>query len=81
VSRPAAARLHAALLEVLAAGIANGGTTLRDYRDVDGSSGANQFHLACYGRAGQPCRRCGATLRRSVIDGRGTTHCPACQRR
>ena len=81
ISRPAAARLHAALLEVLTAGIEHGGTTLRDYRGVDGSTGSNQLHLACYGRAGQPCPRCGATLRRSVVDGRGTTHCPLCQRR
>jgi formamidopyrimidine-DNA glycosylase len=81
ISRPAAARLHAALLEVLTAGIEHGGTTLRDYRGVDGSTGSNQLHLACYGRAGQPCPRCGATFRRSVVDGRGTTHCPLCQRR
>jgi formamidopyrimidine-DNA glycosylase len=81
VSRPAAARLHAALVEVLEQGVRNGGTTLRDYRTVAGGSGANQHELACYGRAGAPCLRCGTTLRRSVLDGRGTTHCPTCQRR
>lgn len=81
ISRPAAARLHSAIVEVLTAGIANGGTTLRDYRTVDGSTGDNQYHLECYGRAGEPCLRCGATLRRSLVDARGTTHCPTCQRR
>ena len=81
VSRPAAARLHEALLAVLTAALDNGGTTLRDYRTVDGATGTNQHSLACYGRAGQPCERCGTTLRRSTVDGRGTTHCPACQRR
>lgn len=80
ISRPAAARLHAAIVEVLAAGIRNGGTTLRDYRTVDGGTGENQHHLECYGRSGEPCTRCGTVLRRSVIDGRGTTHCPRCQR-
>ena len=59
VTRPQAARLHAAIREVLAAGLANGGTTLRDYRTVDGGTGSNQHHLDCYGRAGQPCNRCG----------------------
>lgn len=80
-SRPAATRLRDAIVEVLAAGIAHGGTTLRDYRTVDGGEGEHQHALDCYGRAGEPCRRCGEALRRSVVDGRGTTHCPACQRR
>lgn len=81
VSRPAAARLHAAIVEVLDQGIANGGTTLRDYRTVEGGSGANQHRLDCYGRAGEPCARCDTELRRTVVDARGTTWCPACQRR
>jgi formamidopyrimidine-DNA glycosylase len=81
VTRAEAARLLGALRAVLEQGIANGGTTLRDYRAVDGGTGRNQLALACYGRAGEPCRRCGAELRRTVVDARGTTHCPACQPR
>jgi formamidopyrimidine-DNA glycosylase len=81
VTRVEAARLLDALRVVLEQGVANGGTTLRDYRGVDGAEGRNQLELGCYGRAGEPCLRCGAELRRSVIDGRGTTHCPACQLR
>ncbi|HJR24658.1 MAG TPA: bifunctional DNA-formamidopyrimidine glycosylase/DNA-(apurinic or apyrimidinic site) lyase [Acidimicrobiales bacterium] len=81
VTRAEAARLLLALREVLEQGIANGGTTLRDYRTVDGGSGRNQLALGCYGRAGEPCLRCGTVLRRSVVDARGTTHCPACQPR
>jgi formamidopyrimidine-DNA glycosylase len=81
VTRPGAARLHAAVVAVLHEGIEHGGTTLRDYRTVDGGLGENQHRLDCYGRAGLPCRRCGTTLRRTVVDGRGTTHCPSCQRR
>ena len=78
--REAEALLHE-LRAVLEQGIANGGTTLRDYRTVDGEPGRNQLELGCYGRAGEPCGRCGGELRRSVIDGRGTTHCPTCQPR
>jgi formamidopyrimidine-DNA glycosylase len=81
VTRAASQRLLVALREVLEQGIANGGTTLRDYRDVGGSAGRNQLELGCYGRAGEPCLRCGGELRRSLVDGRGTTHCPACQPR
>lgn len=81
VGREAAARLHEGLVEVLTAAVRNGGTTLRDYRTVEGASGTNQFHLDCYGRAGEPCRRCGTALSRAVVDGRGTTWCPMCQAR
>ena len=81
VTRAAAARLHTAVIEVLTAGIENGGTTLRDYRTVDGGSGANQHHLDCYGRGGLPCPRCQTTLRKRVLDARGTTWCPVCQPR
>ena len=81
VSRPAAERLHQAIVDVLHEGIEHGGTTLRDYRTVDGGIGDNQHRLDCYGRAGEPCVRCGAELRRTVIDARGTTWCPTCQRR
>jgi formamidopyrimidine-DNA glycosylase len=66
---------------VLTEAIERGGTTLRDYRNFDGGTGANQLFLECYGRAGRPCLRCGTELRRAVIDQRGTTWCPGCQRR
>ena len=81
ISRPKADRLLTELRAVLEQGIANGGTTLRDYRTPDGGSGRNQLELGCYGRAGEPCLRCGTELRRSVLAGRGTTNCPVCQPR
>lgn len=37
--------------------------------------------LAVYDRAGQPCRRCGAVIRRVVQAARSTFFCPACQPR
>ena len=36
--------------------------------------------FAVYGRAGQPCRRCGAQIRRIVQAQRSTFYCPHCQR-
>ena len=81
VTTPQAARLHEAVRHVLAQGIDNGGTTLRDYRNFEGGRGENQFALACYGRGDEPCLRCATPLRRTVIDARGTTFCGTCQRR
>ena len=73
--------LLSAIRHVLAQGIDNGGTTLRDYRNVNGGEGTNRRSLAAYGRAGLPCVRCGAELRSAVLDARTTTWCPQCQRR
>ena len=81
LTRADAERLRDAVREVLQAGIDHGGTTLRDYRDARGGTGTNQHRLACYGRFGEPCPRCGTELRRTVIDARTTTFCPVCQRR
>jgi formamidopyrimidine-DNA glycosylase len=81
ITRAESMVLLGALREVLEQGIANGGTTLRDYRTVEGAPGRNQLELGCYGRAGEPCLRCGTELRRTVVDARGTTFCPTCQPR
>lgn len=79
ITRAQAAELLEAIREALAAGIANGGTTLRDYRNVSGGTGSNQDELKCYGRAGEPCSRCGDLLVSRVYDGRTTTLCRTCQ--
>ena len=81
VTRRQAAALHEAIVTVLQQGVHNGGTTLRDYVNVAGDSGDNQNHLDCYGRAGEPCVKCGVELRRVVLDARSTTFCPRCQKR
>ncbi|MEM7340889.1 MAG: bifunctional DNA-formamidopyrimidine glycosylase/DNA-(apurinic or apyrimidinic site) lyase [Actinomycetota bacterium] len=80
VGRDRAGDLLDALRAVLRQGIDNGGTTLRDYRNADGGEGSNQRQLAAYGRGGEPCLRCGAEMRRTVIDQRATTWCAHCQR-
>jgi formamidopyrimidine-DNA glycosylase len=79
ITRARAAALADAIRVALQSGLDHGGTTLRDYVDADGASGDNQHHLYCYGRAGEPCERCGTVLRRRLLDARTTTWCPACQ--
>lgn len=81
LTRNGALKLRDAVRAVIAEGIEHGGTTLRDYRDAEGRAGTNQHRLDCYGRSGQPCRRCGSVLVRSVLDGRSTSWCPTCQSR
>lgn len=81
VSARRAAALHGAIREVLAASLEARGTTLNDYRTVNGEVGAYLEELEVYGHADEPCRRCGSTLHRSVVGQRGTVFCPRCQRR
>ncbi len=81
VGRERCERLADTIRQVLRAGIDNGGTTLRDYVDADGTEGANQHQLLVYGRAGEPCVTCGTTLSACIIDARSTTLCANCQKR
>jgi formamidopyrimidine-DNA glycosylase len=76
-----AARLLAAVRRVLGEAIAAGGSTLRDFKDAHGSVGQYQGQARVYGRAGEACPRCGATIRRIVQGQRATYFCPGCQRR
>lgn len=81
VSAAKAALLHHAIRDVLAASLEAQGTTLNDYRTVNGEVGAYLEQLAAYGHAEEPCPRCGAPLRRTVVGQRGTVYCARCQRR
>jgi formamidopyrimidine-DNA glycosylase len=81
VSLAQARRLHRAIREVLAAAVELQGTTLNDYRTVNGAVGSYLERLDAYGHAGDPCPRCGTPIERSVLGQRSTHACPACQRR
>lgn len=72
-------RLYTAINRVIAAGIADGGTTFRDYRDGNGQRGRHQEQLLVYGRTGCPCKRCQSPVQKIQVGGRGTHFCPSCQ--
>jgi formamidopyrimidine-DNA glycosylase len=74
-------RLLQALRATLRRALELGGSTLRDFRDAHGMSGAFQHQAGVYGREGEDCRRCGATVQRLVQGQRSTFFCPRCQRR
>ena len=60
--------------------LAEMGTTLRDYRRPDGSTGEFQNSLQVFRRTGEPCPSCGAPIVRIVVGGRSTHFCPKEQR-
>lgn len=74
------AALHQAIIDVLDRAIEAGGTTLRDFSGADGNPGYFQLDVAVYGRDGEPCRGCGAAIRREVIGQRASYFCGRCQR-
>jgi formamidopyrimidine-DNA glycosylase len=73
--------LRRAIRPVLEAGIRHGGTSLGDlaYLLPDGRAGDYMQRLAAYGREGEPCRRCGGIIERSIIRDRSSFWCAACQ--
>lgn len=73
-------RLCGSLVEVLQQSIGVGGTTFSDFRDLRGINGSYGGQAWVYRRAGLPCRRCGATIRRDKLAGRSSHWCPTCQR-
>lgn len=56
-----------------------GGSTLRDHRLPDGSSGGYADRHRVYGRQGASCPSCKAILEGMTVSGRSTTFCPRCQ--
>ena len=73
-------RLAKAVKAVLGEAIRQGGTTLRDYVNADGTPGYFRQKLYVYERDGQPCRRCGTAIRKLAQGQRSTYFCPACQK-
>jgi formamidopyrimidine-DNA glycosylase len=74
-------RLAEALQAGLRRGIDNGGTTLKDFRNVTGAVGRNQDDLRVYGRAEEPCPVCETPLVGFVHQGRSGVFCKRCQAR
>jgi formamidopyrimidine-DNA glycosylase len=71
--------LHRGIRGALKAGIARQGATLSTYRVPDGSRGRMQDEFKVYGRADEPCERCGTPIEKIRAGGRGTWYCPRCQ--
>jgi formamidopyrimidine-DNA glycosylase len=82
LSRAKLAELLDAAAEVMADALGQGGTSFDSlYVNVNGESGYFERSLDAYGREGEPCRRCGAVMRREKFMNRSSFYCPKCQAR
>ncbi|OBK48005.1 DNA-formamidopyrimidine glycosylase [Mycobacterium sp. 1081908.1] len=71
-----------AAADVMRDALAKGGTSFDSlYVNVNGESGYFDRSLDAYGREGEPCRRCGAVMRREKFMNRSSFYCPRCQPR
>jgi len=75
-----AGELAKTIRRVLLEAIRRKGTTLSDYRDAEQNRGGFQSFLLVYGRRGEACLRCGGSIHKIRVAGRGTYFCPHCQR-
>jgi formamidopyrimidine-DNA glycosylase len=82
MTRPAARAVVEAAAGVMTAALVSGGTSFDSlYVNVNGESGYFDRSLNAYGRAGEPCARCGAAIRREPFMNRSSYFCPRCQRK
>ncbi len=82
LTRPQLRAALDAAAEVMHEALAQGGTSFDAlYVNVNGESGYFDRSLDAYGREGEPCRRCGAPIRREKFMNRSSFYCPRCQPR
>jgi len=80
--RPETARLLDGVRSVMTSALEQGGTSFDSlYVNVNGESGYFERSLEVYGRAGEPCARCGTPIRRAAFMNRSSFFCPRCQPR
>lgn len=72
-------RLAAAISERISYFIEVNRITPEDYLETKGRDYRNTPFLQVYGKEGKPCPKCGETLCRIVVGGRGSVYCPVCQ--
>ena len=80
ISRLKLVALYQATRDVLALSIKKGGSTDRNYVDAEGRKGSYLNFAQVFRKQGQPCPRCGMTIEKIRVAGRGTHICPRCQR-
>ena len=68
------------LILILKDSIGKGGTTFKDFRDLEGVNGNYGSQALVYRRTGKECKKCGSIIQRETLCGRGTHWCPECQK-
>ena len=80
LSKKEVASLIDSATKVLAKAVELGGSTIRSYTATLGVHGRFQNELNVHTKVGQPCPRCGTTIIKTKVGGRGTYVCPSCQK-
>lgn len=73
-------KLQSNIIQVLQNSIEQGGTTIRNFLNVEGVNGNYGGTAWVYNRKGEPCRVCGTSIERLKLAGRSSHFCPQCQR-
>jgi len=81
IGKVRAERLHQAIQEVLQDAIRQGGSTVSNYVNSEGSQGYFQLSTFVYGKTGEACKVCDAPIRKTIVAARSTHFCSQCQRR
>jgi len=71
--------LYADLRAVMNLSIEKGGSSNRNYVNAEGKRGSYMDFARVFRREGLPCPRCGTTIEKLRVAGRGTHICPHCQ--
>ena len=80
LTKPQCRRIVEQAKRILLDAIAQGGTTIADFKHVDGTEGKFAVQLQVYGKAGSPCPVCGTKFACIKIGGRTSVFCPRCQK-
>ena len=80
LSRRELRRIYDATKKILQKAIILKGESISDFRRISGEKGGFDPLRKVYRREGEPCPRCGAPIRRIVINGRSAYFCPKCQK-
>ncbi len=80
LTKPAVARLHQRVQDVLHVALGDRGSSFSDYVDASGQQGGHQLNVKVFRRTGEPCYICGTEIRRIKVGGRSTHYCPRCQK-
>jgi formamidopyrimidine-DNA glycosylase len=73
--------LYQGIIKAIEEGISDRGTSVDDYLDIYGKQGGHAKNLNVFRQDGGPCSRCGTTIKKIRVGGRGTHFCPSCQKK
>lgn len=74
-------KLYLGVIEIIRFALAEGGSSIRNYRNAFGEQGNFQNYMKVYGKEGEPCDFCTTPIEKITVANRGTHFCPECQKR